>query len=72
MPLEKLVATFSINPRNFLGLPVPEIKEGEKANLTLFSIAEKTVFDGSFYKTKGYNKAENGKSLLGRVVETVK
>lgn len=72
LPIEKLVATFSINPRRFLGLPVPEIKEGETANLTLFSTTEKTIFDAGFYKTKGYNKAEKGKSLLGRVVGTFK
>ncbi len=72
MPLEKLVATFSINPRKLLGLPVPEIKEGEKANLTLFSTTEETVFDGGFYKTKGYNKVEKGTRLFGRVVGTVR
>lgn len=72
VPIDKLVATFSINPRKFLGLPVPEIKAGEKANLTLFSTVEKTVFDESFYKTKGYNKAEKGKTLLGKVIGTVK
>lgn len=72
IPLEKLIATFSINPRRLVGISIPKIEEGEKANLTLFSTAEKTVFDTSFYKTKGYNKAEKGKSLRGKVIATIR
>lgn len=72
MDLDKLVATFSINPRKILNLPIPEIKEGAKANLTVFSIAQKTVFTKKELYTKAYNFAETGKSLLGRVIETIK
>lgn len=72
MPLAELIATFSINPRKILGLPIPAIEEGQKANLTLFSTEENTEFTPTFYKTRAYNTPEKGKSLRGRVKETIK
>lgn len=68
MALDKLVATFSLNPRRILGMALPEIKPGEKANLTLFSTGENTVFDTGFFKTKAYNKPLTGQTLRGKVI----
>ncbi len=71
MELDKLIATFSINPRRILGMPVPEIKEGVKANLTLFSTVQKTNFSRKDLKTKAYNVAEVGREMKGKVLETI-
>lgn len=68
MDLDKLVATFSINPRRILDLEIPEIKEGVRANLTVFSITEKSIFEKKHLKTKAYNVAEIGKELIGKVI----
>ena len=71
MELSKLVSTFSINPRRILGVDIPEIKVGTKANLTVFSTSEKTVFTRKDLKTKGYNFAEFDKELNGKVIGIV-
>ena len=71
MELDKLIATFSINPRRILGMPIPEIKEGVKANLTLFSTVQKTSFSRKDLKTKAYNVAEVGREMNGKVLETI-
>ena len=71
MELDKLIATFSINPRRILGMPIPEIKEGVKANLTLFSTVQKTNFSRKELKTKGYNVAEVGREMNGKVLGTI-
>jgi dihydroorotase len=34
--IDRILRKFTINPRRIFGLPIPVIKEGEKANLTLF------------------------------------
>lgn len=68
MDLDKLVATFSINPRRILGLAIPQIQEGEKVNLTLFSTTAKTQFEKKNLKTKGYNVAGLGKVWNGKVL----
>jgi len=72
MDISKLVATFSINPRQILGMDIPEIKEGVKANLTLFSISDNTKFTRKDLKTKGYNFAEIGKELQGKVIGIIR
>jgi dihydroorotase len=69
--LQTLVATFSFNPRRILGMEIPKIKVGEKANLTLFSIQEKTKVDRKKLETKAYNVPEMGKSLKGKVLCTI-
>lgn len=70
--LDKLIATFSINPRRILQVDVPEIKEGTRANLTLFSTSQKTLFERKNLKTKGYNVAEIGKELPGKVIAIIR
>jgi dihydroorotase len=67
--LDELVAKFSTVPREILGIDVPVIAEGEKANLTVFSIEENTV--DSKFQTKGYNIPTLQESLKGKVIRTV-
>jgi dihydroorotase len=66
---ETLVSAMAVNPRKVLDLPVPQIKEGEKANLTVFNPTESWVYSES--KSKGKNSPLLGKKLKGRVVACV-
>ena len=68
---ETLVQGMAVNPRKLLGVPVPEIKEGEKANLTVFSTTENWVYDESTIKSKGKNSPLLGKKLKGKVIACV-
>jgi dihydroorotase len=69
---EKMVTLLSANPRKILGLPVPVIKENEKANLTLFNPFTKTVFDQSQIKSKAVNCPYTGKTFTGKVLGIIR
>ncbi len=68
MDIADLIATFSINPRKILGIKVPVIEKDTEANLTLFNQDEKTHIIRNLLKTKGYNIAETGQVLKGKVI----
>ncbi|MCZ4409647.1 dihydroorotase [Cryomorphaceae bacterium 1068] len=68
IPLDELVEKFSISPREILGIDVPLIAEGEKANLTVFSIDESA--DPIKLQTKGYNVPQADQNFKGRVIRT--
>ncbi len=58
----------SENSRNIFNLPVPEIKEGEKANLTLFNPAIEYIFTEEQIYSKSKNNAFTGKKLKGKTI----
>lgn len=60
--LEKLV----LNPRTILNLPVPELKPGVRANLTLFNTNEKWTFTEKEVRSKSRNSPYIGEELTGR------
>lgn len=62
--LEKLI----INPRKILNLPVPEIKAGNKANLTLFNTDEEWFYHAGEVRSKSKNSPYIGEQLTGRAV----
>jgi len=63
-----LVGKFSTSPREILGIDIPIIAEGEKANLTVFSTQESAGL--SKLQTKGYNVPELKGEQKGRVIRT--
>ena len=67
-PLEKLIDTLSVAPRKIFGLPIPEIKEGTVASLTLFNPLEEYIFERSMIQSKSANAAFIGKKLKGKVI----
>jgi dihydroorotase len=69
--VEDLIEKISINPRKVLGLKIPAIKEGEKANLTLFTPNEEWTFDQQHIKSKSNNTPFKGKKLRGRAVAVI-
>lgn len=69
--IDSLIDKLSVAPREVLGMPVPEIKEGAAANLTLFDPAAEYVFEESMIRSKSKNSAFVGKQLKGRVIGIV-
>ena len=70
-PLEKLIETLSVTPRKIFGLPIPAIKEGIVASLTLFNPLEEYIFERSMIQSKSTNSAFIGKKLKGKVIGIV-
>lgn len=66
--LEKCIDALSIAPRTIFGLPVPEIKEGAAANITLFDAAAEYVFEEPMIRSKSKNSPFIGKELKGKVI----
>lgn len=65
---EKLITLLSVAPRTIFNLPVPEIKEGAKASLTLFNPTAAYIFDETMIASKSKNTPFIGKSLSGKVI----
>jgi dihydroorotase len=65
---ESFVQMQTINVRNIIGLPVPEIKEGETASLTLFRPDTGFTFEENMIHSKSKNSPFIGKKLKGKVV----
>jgi dihydroorotase len=68
LPAEDFVQMQSINVRNIFGLPIPEIKEGEIASLTLFTTDTEFIFEETMIQSKSKNSPFIGKKLKGKVV----
>jgi dihydroorotase len=68
LPAADFVEMQTIRVRNIFGLPVPEIKEGETASLTLFLPADEFTFDETMIHSKSKNSPFIGKKLKGKVV----
>jgi len=64
---ERWVELLSINPRTIFGLPLPAVKENEKASLTLFQPNEAWVFGKSDIQSKSYNSPFIDTAFTGSV-----
>ncbi len=62
------VELVSMNPRKIMGLQQPVIREGEKANVTIFNPSASFVFDETMIRSKSRNSAFIGKELKGKVI----
>lgn len=58
----------TVNIRKIFGLPVPEIKEGEMACLTLFIPETEFVFEEHMIRSRSKNTPFPGKKLKGKVL----
>ncbi|MBK8521007.1 MAG: dihydroorotase [Chitinophagaceae bacterium] len=68
LPAEDFVQMQTINVRHIFGLPIPEIKEGEMASLTLFVPGQEFTFEENMIRSKSKNTPFIGKKLKGKVV----
>ena len=71
LKLNDLVKKFAVNPRQILGLPVPKIKEKEKANLTFFLPNKEWKFEEKNIRSKSKNSPFIGKKMKGKVMAVV-
>jgi dihydroorotase len=68
---ENLIEALTTNPYSILGLELPKIEEGEKANLTIFSPEGETILDERSILSKSKNTPFTGKKLQGKVIGTI-
>lgn len=71
LTLSQIIEKMSINPRRLLGLATINIKEGEKANLTIFSPNEEWIVDKQYFKSKSKNSPFEGFKLKGKPKYTI-
>lgn len=64
---QQIVEKLAVNSRKVVGLAVPQIKEGEVANLVLFNMNENWFFDQQSNRSKSRNSPLFGKELKGKV-----
>lgn len=69
--ITKLIEKLSINPRKILNLPIPLIKEGEPANLTIFDPDFIWTVDVSKFKSKSKNSSFNKRLLTGKSLAVI-
>lgn len=68
---EQLIHKIAIRPRQILNLPVPRIKEGETANLTIFDPAKEWTFTADHIRSKSKNTPFTGMQLTGKAIAVV-
>lgn len=66
LTVEQKVQFLAVNPRRIFDLPVPEIKEGEKANLTLFDPETSWIFEEDRVHSKSKNSPFIKNKLIGK------
>jgi len=60
------------NPRKLTQLPVPQIKEGEQANITLFDDSQEWEYNASFAASLSKNSPLYAQKLKGKIIATIK
>ncbi len=68
IPLEKIIEKICHNPRKILGLEIPEIIEGKKANFTLFNPDTEWIFSKNHIFSKSKNTPFEGVKLTGKAL----
>ena len=66
--IERLIEALSTIPRDIFGLPSPEIKKGNAAALTLFTITDSSTLALNEVKSMSKNNPFIGKELSGQVL----
>lgn len=68
LDINAFVQMQTVNSRNIFGSPVPQIKEGAVASLTLFDPAAEFVYEESGIQSRSKNSPFVGKPLKGKVI----
>lgn len=69
--LEKIIEKIAINPRKILGLSIPSVKEGSKANFTIFDTKVKWTYTKESIKSKSFNSPFIGHEFTGKAVAVI-
>ena len=68
LSVEEMVDILAVRPRKVFGIPVPQIKEKEEANLTIFNTKEEWTFGKEHIYSKSSNTPLMGHQFRGRVL----
>jgi dihydroorotase len=71
LPLHQLVEKLAIRPRQILKLPVPQIAEGQQANLTIFSTGHKWTYAENTIRSKSRNSPFIGRTFHGKALAII-
>jgi dihydroorotase len=71
LTLSQMVEKLSINPRVILNIPVPLIKEGEPANLTIIDPDLVWTVDVSKFKSKSKNSPFDKRLVTGKAIAVI-
>lgn len=71
LTFEQLIEKFVINPRKILKIPIPQIKKGELANLTILDLDTVWTVDISRFLSKSINSPFDKKLLTGKSVGVI-
>ncbi len=71
LSLMQLVEKFAINPRKILNIHVPQIKVGEKANLSIIDPSMIWTVDVSKFKSKSKNSPFDQRLLTGKSIAVI-
>ncbi|MBL7809247.1 MAG: amidohydrolase family protein, partial [Saprospiraceae bacterium] len=66
----QLVEKLCLAPRSILGLPVPKIAQGERAELTVFDPESEWVLESGHIRSKSKNTPFVGEKFTGKVLRT--
>jgi len=69
--IDKLISLITEQPRKILGLEIPEIKEKEKACLTIFNTDEEWQFNEASNLSKSNNSPLYNQTLKGKVLMVI-
>ena len=69
--LPKVINSFSKNPRTILGLTIPKIEKGERANLTLFVPDLEWDYNAESNCSLSQNSPLLGKKLKGKAIAVI-
>lgn len=68
LSLQQLIEKLVINPRQILNLDIPEIKEGQIANLTIFNTDQEWTYSKNEVRSKSKNSPYLGETMTGRAL----
>ena len=71
LSINELIEKMAVNPRKILNLEVPQIKIGEKANLTIIDLNEVWTVDIKSFKSKSKNSPFDKRLLTGKAIGVV-
>jgi dihydroorotase len=70
LDINTIIQKLAINPRKILGIDVPVVVEGQKANLVVFDVGEEWMYTKENNQSKSSNSPFIGQNLKGRVLLT--
>ena len=66
-----IIEKFSINPRKILNIPIPQIRIGEKANITVFDSDLIWTVEVNKFKSKSKNSPFDKRLLTGKSIAVI-